>query len=108
MILMLAVMFTLSACQTKDSYLNDFKGFIEDVEAEAADYTEKDWEKMDKKFAELSEELYNKYEEELTSDEKGEILKLQASYAAIKVKGGMKKAAKKINEALNSLSGEED
>ena len=107
-VMMVAVLFALTACQTKESYVSDFRGFIENVKADAAEYTEQGWEKMDRKFAKFSDELYDKYEAELTSDEKSEIVKLQASYAAIKVKSGMKKAAKKINDALNSLSGKEE
>ena len=36
---MLLVMFALSACQSKDSYVKEFSDFVDKVEMEAADYT---------------------------------------------------------------------
>ena len=39
---MLLVMFALSACQSKDSYVKEFSDFVDKVEMEAADYTDKD------------------------------------------------------------------
>jgi len=42
---MLLVMFALSACQSKDSYVKEFSDFVDKVEMEAADYTDKDWKK---------------------------------------------------------------
>ena len=44
---MLLVMFALSACQSKDSYVKEFSDFVDKVEMEAADYTDKDWKKAD-------------------------------------------------------------
>ena len=70
---MLLVMFALSACQSKDSYVKEFSDFVDKVEMEAADYTDKDWKKADLKFSDLSTNLYAKFEEELNADEKAEI-----------------------------------
>ena len=91
---MLLVMFALSACQSKDSYVKEFSDFVDKVEMEAADYTDKDWKKADLKFSDLSTNLYAKFEEELSADEKAEIIKLQA---------GVKDAAKKVDKFLDGL-----
>ena len=95
---MLLVMFALSACQSKDSYVKEFSDFVDKVEMEAADYTDKDW-----KFSDLSTNLYAKFEEELSADEKAEIIKLQATYAGLKMKAGVKDAAKKVDKFLDGL-----
>ena len=79
---MLLVMFALSACQSKDSYVKEFSDFVDKVEMEAADYTDK---------------------EELNADEKAEIIKLQATYAGLKMKAGVKDAAKKVDKFLDGL-----
>ena len=100
---LLLTMFLLNACQTKDSYLGDFRGFVEDVQTEMADYSDADWEKADQRFEKLSTSLYTKFEEELSAKEKGEIVKLQATYAALKVKAGVKNAAKKVDQFLDGL-----
>jgi len=96
---MLLVMFALSACQSKDSYVKEFSDFVDKVEMEAADYTDKDWKKADLKFS----DLYAKFEEELNADEKAEIIKLQATYAGLKMKAGVKDAAKKVDKFLDGL-----
>ena len=89
---MLLVMFALSACQSKDSYVKEFSDFVDKVEMEAADYTDKDWKKADLKFSDLS-----------NADEKAEIIKLQATYAGLKMKAGVKDAAKKVDKFLDGL-----
>ena len=96
---MLLVMFALSACQSKDSYVKEFSDFVDKVEMEAADYTDKDWKKADLKFSDLSTDLYAKFEEELNADEKAEIIKLQG----LKMKAGVKDAAKKVDKFLDGL-----
>ena len=93
---MLLVMFALSACQSKDSYVKEFSDFVDKVEMEAADYTDKDWKKADLKFSDLSTNLYAKFEEELNADEKAEI-------AGLKMKAGVKDAAKKVDKFLDGL-----
>jgi len=93
---MLLVMFALSACQSKDSYVKEFSDFVDKVEMEAADYTDKDWKKADLKFSDLSTNLYAKFEEELSA-------KLQATYAGLKMKAGVKDAAKKVDKFLDGL-----
>lgn len=98
---MLLVMFALSACQSKDSYVKEFSDFVDKVEMEAADYTDKDWKKADLKFSDLS--TNPKFEEELSADEKAEIIKLQATYAGLKMKAGVKDAAKKVDKFLDGL-----
>ena len=100
---MLLVMFALSACQSKDSYVKEFSDFVDKVEMEAADYTDKDWKKADLKFSDLSTNLYAKFEEELSADEKAEIIKLQATYAGLKMTAGVKDAAKKVDKFLDGL-----
>ena len=86
---MLLVMFALSACQSKDSYVKEFSDFVDKVEMEAADYTDKDWKKADLKFSDLSTDIYAKFEEEL--------------YAGLKMKAGVKDAAKKVDKFLDGL-----
>ena len=86
---MLLVMFALSACQSKDSYVKEFSDFVDKVEME--------------KFSDLSTNLYAKFEEELNADEKAEIIKLQATYAGLKMKAGVKDAAKKVDKFLDGL-----
>ena len=102
-ICMLGLMLALNACQSKDSYMKDFRGFVNEVELEAAGYSDKDWEKADQRFTDLSTKEYVRFEENLTPDEKAEIVKLQAAYSAVKMKAGVKGAAKKVDKLLEGI-----
>ena len=100
---MLLVMFALSACQSKDSYVKEFSDFVDKVEMEAADYTDKDLEEGGSEILGSIHGSYAKFEEELNADEKAEIIKLQATYAGLKMKAGVKDAAKKVDKFLDGL-----
>ena len=128
-VLFFALVLTIAtACsQTKDSYLEGFKLFVESVQKNAQDYTKADWEKADEQFTKLKDS-YNNFSKQMTSDEKGEVIKLESTYAALKlkkigddlkestkdafekvkdtakdVKGGAQKAAKKGEKAMEGI-----
>ena len=86
-VLFLALVLAIAtACsQTKESYLDGFKLFVESVQKNAQDYTKADWEKADEQFTKLKDS-YNKFSEQMTSNEKDEIVKLESTYAALKLK----------------------
>ena len=86
-VLFFALVLTIAtACsQTKDSYLEGFKLFVESVQKNAQDYTKADWEKADEQFTKLKDS-YNNFSKQMTSDEKGEVIKLESTYAALKLK----------------------
>ena len=86
-VLFFALVLTIAtACsQTKDSYLEGFKLFVESVQKNAQDYTKDDWEKADEQFTKLKDS-YNNFSKQMTSDEKGEVIKLESTYAALKLK----------------------
>ena len=86
-VLFFALVLTIAtACsQTKDSYLEGFKLFVESVQKNAQDYTKVDWEKADEQFTKLKDS-YNNFSKQMTSDEKGEVIKLESTYAALKLK----------------------
>ena len=86
-VLFFALVLTIAtACsQTKDSYLEGFKLFVESVQKNAQDYTKADWEEADEQFTKLKDS-YNNFSKQMTSDEKGEVIKLESTYAALKLK----------------------
>ena len=86
-VLFFALVLTIAtACsQPKDSYLEGFKLFVESVQKNAQDYTKADWEKADEQFTKLKDS-YNNFSKQMTSDEKGEVIKLESTYAALKLK----------------------
>ena len=96
MFMAVVALFVLSGCSdSKESYVKDFKKFIEKVEAAGSDYTEEDWKKADEKFEAFTGDRYEKFSSELTIDEQVEITKLKAAYATRRglstLKNGMDK-----------------
>lgn len=87
-VLCMAVMFT-SCQQTKEDYIKEFEEFVEEVAEEGADYTEEQWEKVAEEFEELVKQA-EKYED-LTTEEKLELAKIQAQYAGLQAKKGFNK-----------------
>lgn len=102
-LMLVLISFCLSACQTKDSYIEDFKEFVENVKDEMKDYTENDWKEIDEKFKDLSTIQYNKFEGELSDEEKAEVAKLQATYVGLKLKTGVRDVSKRVDKFLDGI-----
>ena len=75
---------------TKEGYLKKFESFVEQVETQGGTFTEAKWQETEQTFNTLSGKEYDKFKAELTSDEKKQIVKLQARYRAAQVKFGIK------------------
>lgn len=68
--------FLLTACESKDSYMNDFESFIEKVQEKSDSFTESDWKKADDQFSKFTGSSYEKYAAELSNEEKLQIAKI--------------------------------
>ena len=90
-------LFVFNGCSdSKESYVKDFKKFIEKVEAAGSDYTEEDWKKADEKFETFTGDRYEKFSSELTIDEQIEITKLKATYATRRGLSNLKNGVDKL------------
>lgn len=106
--LLLAGLFVFSSCQpSAENYIGDMKDLIEEVMEEGGDYTAEQWEKVSQEFEKLvqkAQELEN-----LTDEQKKEILKLQAKFNGVAVKKGfdklMKDAGKELEKAGEAIEG---
>jgi hypothetical protein len=80
------LVFSLYACgpSTKEAYLKKFESFIDDVSNERNNYTSEDWKEADKKYKQFNEELFDKFEDQLTFSEKATIYKYRVQYNAYK------------------------
>lgn len=87
---LMAMIVMMTACQqSKEDYIKEFKAFVEEVAEESADYTEEQWEEVAEEFEALVKKA-EKYED-LTTEETLELAKVQAKYAGIHTKKGVKK-----------------
>lgn len=87
---LMAVMVMMTACQqSKEDYIKEFESFVEEVSEECADYTEDQWKDVAKEFEALVKQA-EQYED-LTTEEKLELAKVQAKYAGLQAKKGINK-----------------
>ena len=89
-VLLMAMMVVMTACQqTKEDYIKEFENFVEEVSEECAEYTEEQWEDVAEEF-ELLVKKAEKYQD-LTTEDKLELAKVQAKYAGLQAKKGIDK-----------------
>ncbi len=67
---------------SKDSYLKEYKAFVDKIKDHKGDYTEKEWKEKDVEFKKFSSELYQKYESELGFMEQARIAKYAIIYGS--------------------------
>jgi len=67
---------------SKDSYLKEYKAFVEEIKDHKQDYSEEDWKEKDLEFKKFSSELYHKYESELGFLEQARIAKYAIIYGS--------------------------
>lgn len=96
-LLMLMVGFSscINEVNSKESYLKEYKSFIEEVNVNKNKYSEEEWKKKDEVFSTFSEELYGKYQDELRLLEQARIAKYALQYGSIR-------GIKALNNALES------
>jgi len=87
LLLTLFCLFVLTACDKKQRAIDNLSDFVEKVRKNAPDYTDKDWEEVDKEYDEIMTEI-EKYE--YSEKEAERIGELQGRLDAIKVKNGGK------------------
>lgn len=83
LMLVIAIIFMVSSClvpTSKDSYLQDFEKFVDRVKKHHKDYNKKDWKWADSMFEKYSKDWYQKFKNDLTTEEKLEVVKLKLLY----------------------------
>jgi len=91
----------VSSCgiNNKDSYLKRFENYI--MEIESTEKMSKDeLTSVKKKYLDFTETYYNRFETELSGEDKELILELKARYYAVMAKQGLKD----VGETLKDLS----
>ena len=80
---------------SKETYLKEYKTFVDEVKANKDNYSEEDWKKKDEEFKRFSEELYQKFDDELSFSEQIKVGKFALVY-------GSTKGVNSLSRALNS------
>ncbi|MEG2179218.1 MAG: DUF6565 domain-containing protein [Bacteroidales bacterium] len=105
LVIALTIILGISSCAvTKESYLNKFDTFVENVKENSSNYSENEWQKTEEKFSKLAGADYKKFESDLTIQEKLKIAKLIGQYRAIQVKTGIKYLKENLEDTLNETN----
>ena len=99
-VVLMAMMVMMTACQqTKEDYIKEFENFVEEVSEECAEYTEEQWEDVAEEF-ELLVKKAEKYQD-LTTEDKLELAKVQAKYAGLQAKKGIDKVIDGVKDLFD-------
>lgn len=102
------ILLNLTICcsrYSKDSYLEDFKNFISEVEANYVNFSDEDWTKKDKEYQTFIGENYTQFEAELTHEDQKVIGNLKSKYQIIRIKTKTKKLINQTSDGINQLEG---
>lgn len=102
----------MCACapSTKQDYMNEFGEFIETISEKSSGYNDAEWKAIDADYEKLSGEWYDKFESEMSIEEKMQVAAWIAVYNYHK---GLDKAGealdeigKDVNDGVNELGKE--
>lgn len=78
--LLFIIIFFSCTNMTKESYLDNFQTFINEVRDDKSSYSEKDWQEADKQYNNYTVALYEKFRKELFIEDELIITRCKASY----------------------------
>ena len=79
------ISFLLFSCSNKDTYIDDFGKFINDIENVNEDYSDQDWAQIEIQFDELYIYEFEEYEAELTENDLKQIEKFKERFTKLQV-----------------------
>lgn len=80
-----ASFFFFSCADSKESYINNYSDFIEQVSEESALYSEKQWQNADSINNLYSLDYYELYNHTMTVDEKARVSRLKGRYLGFRI-----------------------
>lgn len=98
----LVCLLLLTACHDRRHTLKELDVFVENVEKNAPQYSDADWERSDAEYDALIKEI-DKYDYSI--EETRQIGKLKGEYAGIKVKYKGEKFLERIDKAIEEAMG---
>ena len=84
--ILLALLLSSCSPQTKESYLEDYEAFVNQVDKENKDYTDEDWKEIEEEYEKYNGEWYNKFEDEFTWKEELVLTKYQFQFNLMRLK----------------------
>jgi hypothetical protein len=82
LIVLLAV--SCSFFDNKNTYIDDYSDFINDVSISGENFSDKQWSDSDSLYLLFSTDCYEQYKDELTKNERNQVNKLTGEYIALR------------------------
>lgn len=97
------ILFACTENISKSAYLSKFEKFISKIESTSVESL--NIEKINEQYEKYSQELFNKYKDELTTEEMQKIGKLNARYLKVKLNSGINEVGDQLEEAAEKAKG---
>ncbi len=95
-----------AACQSAaERYMNGFEDFVCEVETDASNFSEKDWEQNDAELDMYANEKYENVVDELSSNDKKRVGELTARYYKVRAKSYGESLIDAIEDGLDYIEG---
>ena len=111
-LLLLCICFLIISCSpsSKESYLQRYADFMNEVAEKSSSYTESDWKRSDEEFYKFSEEWYVEFETELTNLELMKLAGYELKYSYYRGVSGagalLKELGEKSDDIMKSVDSE--
>lgn len=93
----------------KKMYMERFEKFLQEVEKKGEELKKDQWEEKDKKFRKYSEVYFERFKDELSTEEKDKINQLRGKYVGLKARYTTKKQfnvfKKKLQNTIDQMKG---
>jgi len=90
---------------TKEQYINKFEAFISTTESYYMTYDNNGWKKANAQFKDLSETDYNRFEKEMSTEERLKIDRLIGRYYSFVAKYQAAQVQEKLKRIYNQAEG---
>ena len=104
-VLLSLAMASCNVPMSKDSYVKGFAKFVDEVEAQGATYTLKDWDKAEDTFEKYTEDYYERFADKLTPEDQKALGRSAAKYAKVRMASQLKGLSEDIEDGANFMQG---
>lgn len=93
---------TVTKTVGKDSYINNFENFIEEVKIDHEEYSKTEWKDIETEYLDLSEKKRLIYEDLLTKEDKKKLSRLEGQYLSYRTSGFLDNIMKTTKDVFNN------
>lgn len=79
----------MDVCNNKADFISHFSKFIDEVEHKSKDFSKDDWKETDLRFEKFKKECFEKFSDQLNSEEETEVLRNTIKYSLLRAKGAI-------------------